>query len=267
MQIPMLLGREIDESDIGARRHVAVVNEVFVSQYLAGKSPIGQHFGLGDSSPVDYEIVGVARNSRLHTLKEEAPTVAYVPYTEGEGRNLGQLTYMLRSSGDALALASSVRQTVREADARIPVSEMSTQKSAIDRTISQERTFAMLGSCFAGLAVIIACVGLYGMMAYRVARRTNEIGIRMALGAERGRIIWMVMREVLFIAAAGVGIGVPAALAMSQFVKAYLFQMKPNGPLAIGAAATAMLAAAMLAGYWPAWRASRVDPWTALRDE
>ena len=142
-----------------------------------------------------------------------------------------------------------------------------TQSRTIDQTIGQERTFATLCTCFAVLAVVIACVGLYGMMAYSVARRTNEIGIRMALGARRTRLIWMVLREVLVMAVVGLSIGMAAALATTKFVQAFLFQMKPNDPLALTLAAVVLLAAAALAGYGPAWRASRIDPWTALRDE
>ena len=279
MQIPILLGRDIEERDISGRRNVAVVNELFVKKYFSGQSPIGQHFGLGTTKPpIDLEIVGVAKTARLHSLKQDTPPVVYIPYTQWKTRVARPGCLLLRTAGRSACFGfASARRTLREADARIPVSDISTQASVIDRTISQERTFAMLCSCFAGLAVVIACVGLYGMMAYRVARRTNEIGIRMALGAERGRIIWMVIREVLLIAVAGVGIGVPAALAMSQFVKAYLFQMKPNDPLAIGAAATAMLAAAILAGYCIGGRrgvASKMiigrvsrSSVTALRDE
>jgi macrolide transport system ATP-binding/permease protein len=177
------------------------------------------------------------------------------------------MVYELRAAGDPLALAASVRQVVRQADARIPVSNIVTQARQIDQTIGQERTFATLCTCFAALAVLIACVGLYGMMAYSVARRTNEIGIRTALGAGRLCLIWMVLREALIMAVVGLGIGLPAACGTSHFVQAFLFQMKPNDPLALTVAAVTLLAAAVLAGYGPAWRASRVDPWTALRDE
>ena len=264
MQIPMLLGREIDENDLRGRRNVAVVSELFAKTYFDGQNAVGQRFSMG--AKVDYEIIGVSKTARLHSLKLEVPAVVYIPYSDG-GRSLAQVHFVLRTGGDPLALAQSVRQVVREADARIPVASLATQATTIERTMSQERTFATLCSAFAGLAVVITCVGLYGMMAYRVARRTNEIGIRMALGAERRRIIWMVVREVLAIAAVGVAIGVPAALAASEVVRSYLFQMKPNDPLAVGGAAAAMLAAAIAAGYWPAWRASKIDPWTALRDE
>jgi macrolide transport system ATP-binding/permease protein len=262
MQIPILLGREIDERDISGRRRVAVVNEVFVKTYFDGQNAVGRHFGLGGANTDDYEIIGVAKTARLQSLQQEVPPVAYVP-----SKTFGQVVYVLRTAGDPLALVPSVRQVVREADARIPIVSISTQANNIAQTIWRERTFAMLCSCFAGLALVIACVGLYGMMAYRVARRTNEIGIRMALGAQRRRIIWMVVREVFGIAVVGVAIGVPVALAASEVVRSYLFQMKPNDPLAVGGAAAAMLSAAIAAGYWPAWRASKIDPWTALRDE
>ncbi len=263
MQIPILLGREISERDANGSNHVAVVNEVFVKNFFGGENPVGRHFGLGGRNAIDYEIIGVAKTSRLNSLKQDVPPVAYVPYTP----NVRQAVYVLRAAGEPMAFANTVRQAVRRADARIPISEIVTQAKQIDQTISQERTFATLCVCFAVLAVLIACVGLYGMMAYSVARRTNEIGIRMALGAERRRLVWMVLREVLLMAIMGLAIGIPAAIAASKFVGSFLFQMKPNDPLAFTLAAGSLLAAALVAGYGPAWRASRIDPWTALRDE
>src|SRR5205807_6862781 len=180
---------------------------------------------------------------------------------------LGQMVYELRAAGDPLALAANARQIVHQADARIPISNVVTQARQIDQTISQERTFATLCTCFAVLAVLIACVGLYGMMAYSVARRTNEIGIRMALGAERRRLIWMILRQVLVMAVVGLAIGLPAAFATTRFVESFLFQMKPNDPVTLTLAAVTLLGAALVAGYGPALRASSIDPWTALRDE
>jgi macrolide transport system ATP-binding/permease protein len=177
------------------------------------------------------------------------------------------MVYEIRAAGDPLALAASARRMVAQADARVPISEITTQERRIDQTIGQERTFAILCTCFAVLAVLIACVGLYGTMAYSVARRTNEIGIRMALGAERRRLIWMVQRDVLRMAAAGLAIGLPVAYATSHVVESFLFQMKANDPWVMGSAAAVLLLAALAAGYGPAWRASRMDPWTALRDE
>ena len=265
MQIPLLLGREIDDRDIGRPGGVAVVNELFVKTCLGAENPIGQHFGLRGGN--DFEIIGVAKTTRLHSLKQDIPPVVYVSYNQNPRQSLGGMVYELRTGADPLAMAASARQALRQADARIPISNIVTQARQIDQTISQERTFATLCTCFAVLAVLIACVGLYGLMAYTVARRTNEIGIRIALGAERPRVVWMVLREVVAMAAVGLGIGLPAALVASRIVKSFLFQMKPNDPLAMTLAAATLLVAALLAGYVPAWRASRVDPWTALRDE
>ena len=166
-----------------------------------------------------------------------------------------------------MALVSAAREVVRQADSRIPVAEVRTQEAVIEQTIGQERTFATLCTAFALLAVAIACVGLYGTMAYSVARRTNELGLRMALGAERRKLIWMVLREVFVMAAVGLAIGLPVALATTKFVKSFLFEMKPNDPWAIAGAAVVLVLAAVAAGYGPAWRASRIDPWNALRHE
>jgi ABC-type antimicrobial peptide transport system permease subunit len=199
-------------------------------------------------------------------LKGEVPAVAYLPYTH-DPRSIGSLTFELRAAGDPKALIAAAREIVRQADSRIPVTNIKTQEEIIDQTIGQERTFATLCTAFALLAVAIACVGLYGTMAYSVARRTNEIGVRMALGAERKRVIWMVLREVFVMSAAGLAIGLPIALATSKFVKSFLFEMQPNDPLTISGAAVVLALAALAAGYGPAWRASRIDPWNALRHE
>jgi ABC-type antimicrobial peptide transport system permease subunit len=149
----------------------------------------------------------------------------------------------------------------------VPISEVSTQAARIDQTISQERTFAYLCACFAMLALAIACVGLYGTMAYAVARRTNEIGIRMALGAERQRIVWMVLREVLALGAAGLAVGLAVAWATSRFVKSFLFGINPNDPWSVAVAVAMLIAVAIVAGFVPAWTASRIDPMAALRHE
>ena len=267
MQIPILRGREIDERDVRRGAAVTVVNEAFVKTYFPGQDPIGQCFGFGAGSRLpDVEIVGVAKNARYSSLKGDIPPVTYLPYSLNV--HLGyQMNYELRAAGDPNLLAQSVRQVVHQADARIPVINIATQSDRVDQTISQERTFATLCGCFAVLALVIACVGLYGTMAYNVVRRTNEIGIRMALGAQRRRVIWMVLREVLAMAAAGLGVGLAVAVATSHILQSFVFQVKPNDPAMLGMAALILLAATLLAGYGPAVRASRVDPWTALRDE
>ena len=160
-----------------------------------------------------------------------------------------------------------MRRIVHDASHAVSITEVTTQSQRIEQTISQERTFAFLGSCFAVLAMLIAGVGLYGAMAYTVARRTGEIGIRMALGAQRPKIIWMVLREVLALTTIGLLAGYGAARLTTQFVESFLYGMKANDPRAVAAAIGILFAAALAAGYAPAWRASRIDPAAALRNE
>jgi ABC-type antimicrobial peptide transport system permease subunit len=161
----------------------------------------------------------------------------------------------------------AVRDLVRRADQRLPLSDVKSQSAWIDQTINQEITFARLCTAFAILALVIACVGLYGTMSYKVARRTSEIGIRMALGAQRWRVVWMVLREVVLLASIGLAISVPTALVASRLVESFLFGMRPNDPLALSGSVVTLLLAAMLAGYLPARNASRIDPMIALRHE
>jgi ABC-type antimicrobial peptide transport system permease subunit len=177
------------------------------------------------------------------------------------------VVFELRAASDPLALVGTVRQIVRQASPAVPVSDVTTQARTIDQTISQERTFAGLCGCFAVLALLIAGVGLYGSVAYSVERRTGEIGIRMALGAEGRRIVWMVLREVVTLATIGLGIGLAAAYSLTRFVAAFLFGMKPHDPWALSVSVAVLAGAAVLAGYTPARRASRIDPMAALRHE
>jgi ABC-type antimicrobial peptide transport system permease subunit len=177
------------------------------------------------------------------------------------------MVFELRTAGDPLVYVNAVREIVRRADARVPVSEVKTQAAEIDRSINEEITLARLCTVFAMLALTIACVGLYGTVAYNVARRTGEIGIRVALGAQRGRLVWMVLREVLALAVVGIAISVPAALGASKLVESFLFGMKGNDPWALTVAVATLLGAAAVAGYVPARKAARVDPMVALRHE
>ena len=266
MQIPVLLGRGIEERDMAFPR-VAVVNEKFATKFFGKENPIGRTIGIGDSKePADIEIIGVARTAHYNSLQEEIPPVAYIPYTQ-DLAGLRQVFFELRTAGDPLAQANAVRQIVAQTSSNVPLTDVNTQSRQIDETIGQQLTFANLCTCFAVLALLIACVGLYGTMSYAVARRTGEIGIRMALGAERRNIIWIVMREVLALAAAGLAIGLAAALETTRFIESFLFGAKPNDPLAIAYSVAILAVAGLAAGYAPAWRASRIDPMTALRHE
>jgi predicted permease len=267
MQIPLLRGREIDEGDRQGSLPVAVVSDLFARTYFGDKDPLGQRLTVGGSSPIEPEIVGVAATARYGGLKGSVPPVVYLSYAQIPASQVRQMIFALRTDGDPLDYIGTVREIVRAADPRVPVTNVKTQAADIDQTINQEMVFARLCTAFAILALVISCVGLYGTMAYTVARRTREIGIRMALGAPRRGVIWMVLREVCVLAAVGLAIGLPAAFGASRFIESFLFATKANDPRALGVAVAILLGAALVAGYGPARRASRVDPTVALRDE
>ncbi len=269
MQIPILLGRGIEERDVAGAPVVAVVDQVFAKANFGERNPLGQHLRLPhDACPkCDVEIVGLSGDVRVGRLKEEPPPVVYLSFSQGVAEPAREMVYELRTAGNPMSYINAVREMVRQADARLPVSEMRTQSALIDGTISQEITFARLCSAFAMLALAIACVGLYGTVSYNIARRTGEIGIRMALGARRGTVVWMVLRGVLTLAVVGLAISVPVALGASKFVESFLFGMKHNDPLTMTLAVMTLLGAAVMAGYAPARKASRIDPMIALRQE
>ena len=272
MQIPIVRGREIAENDRQGTLAVVVVSELFARTHFGDADPIGRRIEIGGSleiggKPVVLEVVGVAANARYGGLKGDIPPVVYVAYQQVPAAQLGPMTYAMRTETDPLRSASAVRQIVHEADGRVPVTNVKTQAADIDQTINQEIVFARLCSAFAILALTIACVGLYATMAYAVARRTGEIGLRLALGAGRSAVIWMMLRDVCVLAAVGLAIGASAALAASRLIESFLFETKPNDPRAVALAAAILLISTLAAGYGPAWRASRVDPLTALRHE
>jgi macrolide transport system ATP-binding/permease protein len=266
MQIPMLLGREIEDRDQPGTTTVAVVNDLFAKAAFGDENPLGQHISIG-LPPHDLEIVGVSKTARYAGLKQDNQPVVYIAYNQGVFVQVGQMTYELRTAGNPLNYVDTVREIVHQADARVPVSNPRTQAAQVDHSINQEIIFARLCTAFAILGLAIACVGLYGTMSYNVARRTNEIGIRMALGAQGCGVVWMVLRQVFLVAIAGLAIGLPAAFAASKLVESFLFGMKADDPLAITAAVAALIAAAAIAGYAPARRASKIDPMVALRHE
>ena len=265
MQIPILAGREIDDRDQPGSRPVAVISERLARTYFENENPVGRRITLPDEKR-DLEIVGVSANLRYGGLKneEESAMTVFVAVSQFSPEGV---TYALHTAGDPLRYVKSVQEIVREADSRIPVSKVITQAAEIDGTISRELTFAKLGTGFAVLALLIACVGLYGTMSYNIARRTGEVGIRMALGAQRRTVVWMVLREVLVLAGGGLAFGIPSAIGTSRFVASLLYQVKPNDSGALAAAVGIILGAALVAGYIPAYRASRIDPMAAVRHE
>lgn len=270
LQIPMLQGREIDERDRAGSLPVAVISAQFARTFMPNQNPIGRTLTVGGPAfarHLEVEVVGVAATTRYGPLKRANPPVIYVPVSQLPIAQVREMVYAVRTDGDPLRHLPAIRQIVQDADARIPVTRVTTQVAEIDQTINQEIVLARLGTAFALLALLIASIGLYGTMSYGVARRTKEIGIRMALGARRGGVVWMVMREVLVLTVIGLAISMPLARGTSKFVDSFLFDVKPHDPIAIGIALATLLAAALLAGYAPARRAARIDPATTLRAE
>ncbi len=257
-----IAGREFTEADRAGAPAVAVVNRRLAAQFGV-ESPIGRTLTMAERR---FEIVGVVEDALIFTLKEERRAIAYFPYLQAPVAPFG-MVYEIRTSGHPLGLAAAVRETVRRTDARLAMSDVKTQAAHIDQAISSQITLARLCSAFAGLALVIACVGLYGTVAFSVARRTNEIGIRITLGAARLRIVWMVLRGVLVMTTAGLAIGILIALATSRFVASLLFGVEPNDPLSLSMSVGVLILCGLVAGVIPARRASRIDPLAAIRHE
>ncbi len=264
--IPLALGRTIGEGDTEAAPKVAVVNQTFARQFLSGGNPVGRRIGFGDEKTAGViEIVGVVGDAKYSDLRREVPPTVYVPSLQ-DLKWLGPINFEVRTVGDPMQMASAVRRVAQDLDSNLTLYQIRTQVDQINMSLFQERLFARLTSFFGMLAALLACVGVYGIMAFAAAQRTREIGIRMALGASRGGILGMVLRETCLLVAIGIAIGILVALGASRLIST-LFGLKPTDPLTISVAALLMVAAAVFAGYVPARRAARVDPMIALRYE
>ena len=268
LKIPLLSGRDFTEADGSGAPKVAIVNQQFARFFFPGGNALGRHlaFGAGDVK-LDIEIVGVVRDSFHDNLREKVARFIYIPYLQDTHAGVGSLAYYLRAAGNPVALTGNVRQTIRDMDSNVPLNEVRTVKSAIQQSIYGDRMVAWLGVTFGALAAALAAIGLYGLVSYTVARRTSEIGLRMALGASRPAILWLVFRQSLTLIATGVALGLVLALAATRLVSSMLYGLESTSPL-IAAGATLLLAAvAALATYFPARRATRVEPIIALRYE
>jgi predicted permease len=265
MGIPLELGREFTPRDRMGTQRVAIVNDQFVQYYFKGENPIGRRFGLRSGKATDIEIVGVVKGSKYSKVDEKTPRVAYLCYAQDE--NPANLVMYVRAARDPKSLFPTLRREVASLDATMPVTTMRTMEDQIDSSLSAKRIMSYLSAFFALLATVLAAIGLYGVMAYTVARRTREIGIRVALGAGKRSLLGLVMREVAILTGIGVAIAIPVALALSSLVRSQLYGIVPTDPLSIALASLVLIAVAMLAGYVPAERASRVDPIRALRYE
>jgi predicted permease len=268
LSIPLMQGREIGLQDGPGAQKVAMVNQAFVKKYFPNENPIGHRFGYGDAkSAGDYEIIGVLRDAQFHDAKDPVKPIAYAALLQDSSQFSLAAELAVRTSGDPAAVASAVRQAVNEVDPNLPVSQTDTLSAQVANTFNVERVAAELVSFFGILALILASVGLYGVVAQSVSRRTNEIGIRVALGAQRGEIFWMILRNTAALVAAGLAIGIPVALGASRFVKSQLYNVGAADPLSFAAAALVLAAVAAFAGFLPARRATKVDPMVALRYE
>ena len=269
MQIPIVSGRAIDGRDQQGSEAVAVVNESFVKANFGNTNPLGQHVALERRKPLaprDMEIVGVSKDTRYGDLKQAPEPVVYFGYNQGVW-DVDDMTYALRTGGDPLAYANTIREMVHQADSRIPVVNVRTQSAQIDQAMSQENTFAKLCTAFAILALLIACVGLYGTMSYDISRRTGEIGIRIALGAQRGNILRAVLSKGFLLVAIGTAIGLCASLALTRLVASEIWGVSANDPRTFVAVIGVIASVGLAACYVPARRAMRVDPMVALRHE
>jgi predicted permease len=270
-------GRFIEERDTAGSRHITVINETFARTFFPKQDPLGKHFGLGDASHAgDYEIVGIVRDAKYEDARQAAYPTFFRPlfqtekFTDpGEQSTETRSNWIhdieLRVSGRPQNLQPLIRQTLAGIDPNMPVVDMMTFSEQVTRNFNQDRLMARLAGIFGLLALALACIGLYGVLAYSVARRSQEIGIRMALGAPRSDILQMVLREALILAGLGVAIGIPCALASNHLLSSMLFGLKATNPVVMSLAAAALLLVAMVAACFPARKASAVDPLVALR--
>jgi predicted permease len=245
---------------------VAVISETLARRFFPGGSPLGKHFGMDRPESVDqFEIIGVVKDSKYQSLAEPPEPNAYYSHSQLPTPYLHNL--VIRYSGSADAVIPQVRRAILEVNRSLPFDRAISLSDHIGLSLVQERLVARLATFFGLLALMLACVGLYGVLSYAVARRTNEIGVRMALGAMHGDVIWLVLREALALVGAGVVIGLLVSLAATRTVSTLIYGLRPNDPLTIAAATLLLLAVAALSAYLPARRASRVDPMAALREE
>jgi predicted permease len=262
--VPIVLGRAIGSQDQHTSPHVVVINQRLARERFGREDPLGHQIDLGSGAP--FEVVGVVKDVKDNQLRDATVPTVYLPYRQFLAIP-SSMTFEVRGGGNLSALIDAIRREASSLDSKVPPAGMRLQTEIIDQTLAVERTFATLSTSFALLALLLACVGLYGTTAFTVARRTHEIGVRMALGAARGRILRMVLRLTLRVVAGGLAVGLLLALLAVQLLKSQLFGLAPYDPLTMLLAALVVVSVTALAGAIPAWRASRLDPLLALRCE
>jgi predicted permease len=269
MGMPLRAGRDVGERDGSGAPLVAVVNEAFAQAYFKSGNAVGQRIGMGDDPDERgrYEIIGVVGDARFEGPDQAPGKMLFLPILQAGDQSAYTSELALRVSGDAASLGPAVRAAVAAVDPRLPISEITTMDTQFAQALFQPRLFARLVTIFGAVAVLLACVGLYGVVAQSVARRTSELGIRMALGADRGSILRMVLSETLRLIGLGLLIGIPSAIAAAQLLRGQLYGVGPAEPLTIALTSLLLVAVATVAGYLPARRAASVPPMAALRGE
>jgi len=267
MGVPLLEGRDFDDRDVSETGAVCIVNRTFAEHYFPGRSALGRHIGSSilRGGKLDVEIVGVSENA-LYNGPREGPR-RQVLFAEPQERYLSGKTFYVRTNLDSKQILGTINSAVRKLDSRVTASDVRTLDSQLDQILLTERLIAMMSAGFGALATLLASIGLYGVMAFVVARRTKEIGVRLALGAMRGSVVWLVMREVLVLLGLGLAVGIPAALSLGRLVSAQLYGVQANDPWVAGIAVILLSLIAAMAGLVPARRATRIDPLCALRYE
>jgi predicted permease len=264
MEIPLMTGRTFTDGDSTTAPKVAIINETAARTYFPNESPLGRRFGSSVETSNQLEIVGVLRDAKYDSVRDNAPPTMYVPYSQ---TRFGGAVFEVRTAAAPASVTASVREAVRQIDPNLPLMDVSTQIEQVEQRFAQEKLFAQAYALFGGLALLLASIGLFGLMSYSVSRRTNEIGIRMALGAQRGDVLRLVLRESMILVVIGIVAGVAIALGAGHYVRTLLFGLPPTDVASIAAAVALMVAVSALAGYLPARRASRVDPMVALHYE
>ena len=265
MGIPLVLGRGFGPYDSEKSQKVAVISEMMAQRFFPNTYPIGKRFGIdGPESSDQIEVIGIVKDAKYGVVTEQFRPMAYFPLAQ---RSEPLNNFVVRFSGRPDSVVPQIRHAIKQVNTNLPIDDVVSLSDHIGRSLVRQKLVARLASFFGLLALLLACVGLYGVMSSAVAQRTNEIGIRMALGAQRTNVLWLILREVLLLVGIGSTIGLAVSLATAKTAESLLFGLKPKDPLTIVLATAFLFGVAVLAGYLPARRATRVDPMVALREE